>query len=317
MVALRRILIVATLLILSAGLVGGASAYPGNLLYFPETGFEISGDFETFYNNNADPLFYLGYPISVEIITNPLTGESSQYFQRARLDRKFDNGEWKVTIANLGTYLDHKGTTAELPTSAPCRIFSNGKRVCYAFQQFYDSNRGEEFFGLPKSELLIESGRLVQYFEKARMEWRPEIPGNTHVVLSDIGKIYIDTQHIDPYDSTPDDGIPYAVPNNGPLSVRVFTSEAASIPGNMQTIFVIVQNGSLAGVPAANVTVILVYQDGSEQKLPPGATNQNGIFQVSFKVSPSLLSEQIVQIKVYANKGNSTGSGQGWFRIRQ
>ncbi len=322
MKALNRALLIGIVFILTIGLVGGASASPGHYKYFPETGFSITGEYEAYYNKIADPLFYLGYPISVEMITNPVTLESHQYFQRARLDKVKVNGEDVIEVAPMGSYvLDIiPGVPAELPASAPCRMIKSF-RVCYAFEQFYETNKGEVNLGAPVSELRNESGRLVQYFEKARLEWRPEIDAESHVILSDVGKIYMDYLGIDPYDTTPDDAIitrdPKLNENVGPLNVRVFTQDAASIPGSLQTVFVIVQNGDLLGVGDANVTISLTFPDGTPQRLPSATTNANGVAQISFMVPTNLASEDVVQIQAQANKVNGTGRGQGWFRVRR
>ena len=47
---------------------------------------------------------------------------------------------------------------------------------------------GEAYFGEPISPMeVMPNGRLVQYFERARMEWWPEKPTGMRVVLTDVG----------------------------------------------------------------------------------------------------------------------------------
>lgn len=315
---LGRILLIGIVLLLSTGMVGGASAYLGSALEFPESGFAINGEYEAYYNSLPDPLLTLGLPISAEIITNETSGESIQYFSRAQLNKVLDHGQFKIERVPLGSLIYQPGTPEDVPSTAPCRVFSNGRRVCYAFQQFYESNNGEENFGLPISELENETGRLVQYFEYARFEWRPEIISDSHVVLSDIGKIHMDIMGIEPnitslnipsHSLTP---TPYV----GPLNVLVFTKVPVAAPGGKLTIFVVVQNTGLQGVANANITASLIYPDGSEEKLSPAFTDEDGILKTTLDILPNLPAEQIVQIRVNASSNGNTGSGQGWFRIR-
>jgi hypothetical protein len=52
------------------------------------------------------------------------------------------------------------------------------------FRDFYDRNGGARIFGLPISEPLQVNGRMVQWFERARLEEWPEYSGTAYAVQS-------------------------------------------------------------------------------------------------------------------------------------
>jgi hypothetical protein len=47
---------------------------------------------------------------------------------------------------------------------------------------FFDAQGGVDFFGYPRTEQIVLDGRLVQYFQRARMEYFPEQAGTPFVV---------------------------------------------------------------------------------------------------------------------------------------
>ena len=136
------------------------------------------------------------------------------------------------------------------------------------------------------------------------------------MVLSDIGKIYMDMRGINPnYDNI--NNFPRSVDTYiGPLNVLVFTKTPVAFPGGMQTVFVVVRDSALQGIADANITINLIYPDGSEQNLPPASSDQNGIYEVTFLVPADLPAEQIVQVHANANSKGNSGAGQSWFRVR-
>ena len=46
-----------------------------------------------------------------------------------------------------------------------------GHTLAYVFREFFDRHGGLSIFGLPLTEVFVEDGRPVQYFERARLEW--------------------------------------------------------------------------------------------------------------------------------------------------
>lgn len=60
---------------------------------------------------------------------------------------------------------------------------------------FYSVNNPLEVFGYPITDEFIdkETGVRKQYFEKARMEYRLDVDGNEHVVLTPLGEMFYET----------------------------------------------------------------------------------------------------------------------------
>lgn len=284
-----------------------------NPLYFEETGHTVQGEFLKFYLSASDPLLLFGYPITEEI-TDPINGQTSQYFQRVRLDLVNTTSGRQVKLAPLGEIL-HKAGTPEAPiakNSPVCRLFSNGHTVCYAFLQFYDRFNGSVFFGEPVSEVEQEGNRFIQYFEFVRMEWRPELPQGQRVALSDLGKIYYDYRI----------GLPEA-PKLNPaiikrgvqnIQTRAFVSHALSAANSEQDVYVIVQDQFLQPVEGASVNLTVILPDGRQELYRAPATDRDGISRLSFQVK-DLPVRAIVQVNVIVDYQTQIKETSTWFRI--
>jgi hypothetical protein len=91
-----------------------------------------------------------------------------------------------------------KRTPAQLasgPNTFFQRYFSEtGHSVIYAFLSFFDRNGGVETFGYPIAEYGAENGkgRIGQYFQRAKLEWYPELAPEQRVQLADLGSIHFD-----------------------------------------------------------------------------------------------------------------------------
>jgi hypothetical protein len=65
-----------------------------------------------------------------------------------------------------------------------------GHNVGLQIKRFFDANGGLDLFGLPLTELVVDSSGLqVQYFERARFEFRPTAAPDSRLVLSRLGAI--------------------------------------------------------------------------------------------------------------------------------
>jgi len=62
-----------------------------------------------------------------------------------------------------------------------------GHSLTLGFAQFVDAHGGVELFGYPLTDEISETGRTVQYFEHARLEWHTELPPGQQVVVSALG----------------------------------------------------------------------------------------------------------------------------------
>lgn len=56
----------------------------------------------------------------------------------------------------------------------PVMFAETGHSLGYAFRAFFDRQGGVAVMGLPLTEVFLEDGRPVQYFERARLEWHAE-----------------------------------------------------------------------------------------------------------------------------------------------
>jgi hypothetical protein len=81
-----------------------------------------------------------------------------------------------------------------LPDTTPGTAFAyfpeTGHNVGLAIKRFYDAHGGLEIFGLPLTEVFVEDGIQVQYFERARFELHPELPPEFYVSLTLLGRIF-------------------------------------------------------------------------------------------------------------------------------
>jgi hypothetical protein len=74
------------------------------------------------------------------------------------------------------------------PVCAEVEFFPETRHnVCDQFLAFFQSRGGAEIFGYPITEQFFENGRLVQYFQRARMEHHPELLTAYRVQLGLLG----------------------------------------------------------------------------------------------------------------------------------
>jgi hypothetical protein len=290
-------------------------------LKFEETGQWVSGAFLVFYQQTPDPLSVLGLPISCVFI-HPLRPEVQvQYFQKARLE--FDPSSplgQQVKLAPLGSWIYEgagSGTNANIDTSNnSCRFFAaTGHSVCFAFRQYYDSHAGETYFGLPVSEVEeLPGGRLVQYFEYARMEWRPDRPVGMRVLLTDLGAI--DFEQI-PGPLACVEGVDTLNNPGKPLSliVRAFPTRPILQANSWQQINIIVQDQLHQPVKGALVTVTIRRPDGTISNERPVETNADGFTHIDIPVG-NFAPNQTFQIDVTCSlTGGPSATTSSGFRI--
>jgi hypothetical protein len=65
-----------------------------------------------------------------------------------------------------------------------------GHNVCDRFLDFFSARGGAGIFGYPITERIIEDGRLVQYFQRVRMEYHPELSPSYQVQLGLLGDYF-------------------------------------------------------------------------------------------------------------------------------
>jgi photosystem II stability/assembly factor-like uncharacterized protein len=150
-----------------------------NRMYFPQTGHNVSPTFYPFFLSRGG-LERFGLPRTEELVEN---GVLVQYFQRARLEHRPDmrGTPYEVQISLLGEQLLGRfaaGPVEPFESSADQRYFEEtGHSVNYAFLRYFTARGGLDSFGYPITEEMHEDGRPVQYFQRARLEYRAELAG--------------------------------------------------------------------------------------------------------------------------------------------
>jgi hypothetical protein len=175
--------------------------------YFEETGHNVGGVFLSFFEEQGGvPI--LGMPIT-EVLEE--RGKRVQYFERARLevDPAYPD---RVHTTELGALLTEERTN-ELPFArhdrgppAASTFFpATGHNLSHAFRAFWEEHGGYPIFGFPISEAFTEYPEgsehpyTVQYFERARLDYRLEHPGSeSSVQVGKLGHIYAKTQGVPP-----------------------------------------------------------------------------------------------------------------------
>jgi len=255
--------------------------------YFSETGHNVKGDFLKFYTSNSNATFLYGYPITEEFTSKD--GKTVQYFQRARFEYRADLPEGqRVQLTQLGreTYL----STGPLNVSNTfaCRTFTEtGYPVCFAFLEFFDKYGGTAQFGYPISGFEYHENKIVQYFEKARLEWQPWKAEGQRVVVSDLGRMYFDKIGEDPGLLSPVKPLNNISTDIVNLQVRAFVSKAVTLATDSQLVFVIVQDQNLQPIANAGCTVLVHWPDGrAEPTTLTTNTNGVGMMPLSFTSQP-------------------------------
>lgn len=282
----------------------------------------ITGEFETYYTSVSDPLLVFGKPIT-DAFQDPLTGNTVQYFNRARFELHLDaSAGRRVQLSPLGTWRDHKGKVAQFSTDSPaCRYFPETNHyVCYGFLDFFNQNGGVEQFGLPITEVIWQDDRYVQYFERARFEWHPENSGNGIVLLTDLGRIDFDERIGDPKLLECSTGGATGVSITGEkvkintLLARAFVAKAVTRPSSEQVLYVIVQNQDYKPVERASVAVTVIYPDGRAHTVALQPTDGDGLSSYNFQVE-NLPSDEVVQLKIEVSYNDLKTAAGSWFRV--
>lgn len=298
------ILILAVLAGGMPGLAQSSDEEPKRSRYFSETGHTVSGYFLKTYENATNPSLIFGYPIT-EPFQDQATERIVQYFERARFELVPENPpELRVEISPLGRLIYPKTPVRSAPSNLPgCRYIPETRvNLCYDFLDFYLANGGAAQFGYPIANYEEVDGRIVQYFQRARFEWHPDLPAGERVRLTNLGKLYFSLTGENPIRllpvTPPLDSVNALEPLVQDLMVQAFSQYAVMHPQGEQTLYFTVQDQRLMAVAGAKVTVEIALPSGKTIKEELAPTDKYGITRYTFSVTDEPVG--LVKIKVNA-----------------
>lgn len=198
---------------------------PDRLVYFPETGHHLSGDFLVLWGRMGGRMT-LGPPISEPVFH---ATDEYQAFRNGILARPVEDPmlvipSGQVRPLPLGETLaaDNRESLDPMSGDRASSFWFSGSifGVHPSFWQRFLDGGGAFVFGFPISNLVAEDGFQVQWFQRARFELRGEA-----VKFSPLGSVMAERLGIDiaPVPFTPGavlfDGVANPIPN-GPVSER-------------------------------------------------------------------------------------------------
>jgi hypothetical protein len=291
---------------------GSASAQSADVQYFPETGHHVKGDFLRFYNSVPDPKLVFGSPITEQMTSRD--GKTVQYFQRARFELNGGLPEnERVRLTSVGQSLYQPANQLKLGNTAGCDLFTTGYSVCFAFLDFYKANGGAAQFGNPISPFEFHENLIVQYFERARFEWRADRPEDQRVVLTDLGRLYFDQLGEDPVHLKPVKPLDATINPILSIKIRAFVLKPLTRPTDQQTVYVIVQSQTLQAVSNATGKATITWPNGKTEDFF-FTTNSSGLGTVTFNFSDQKQGE-LVPIEIVVIYQGLAGTTRTSFRI--
>ena len=195
---MRRPLLLGLALIIALGLVplspgGVASVAAGERACFQETPYCAENAFLDFWRANGS-VEILGFPLSQPFVDN--RGLIVQFYERAIMEWHPENADprYQVLLTLLGNdradKLPERNTPPVPCDVTPCNLFTETNHTLRGvFYNYWVEHGGLAVFGFPKTEEFIEisptNGQpyMVQYFERNRFEYHPEIADPRYQVL--------------------------------------------------------------------------------------------------------------------------------------
>jgi hypothetical protein len=256
--------------------------------YFPETGHWVRWPFIDHFNLTGSLASY-GFPITDDFVDSR-TGLLVQYFEKGRLEWHPGNPDpFKVQLGLLGDELGKRSAPipiSQIPVKGDpaCEYFdATGHSLCMAFREYFHANGGLDRFGYPITEFTAEDNMVVQWFQRARMEWHPENPAGQNVQAAPLGLIYFDAMGLPPELKLPKrTGFNMGVPTKALLG-RGSVINPVAVSRASQTAFVFVVNQVGLPVGAAAVTLVVHYPDHNDVIVMP-PTNAGGTSFSTFTV---------------------------------
>ena len=167
---------------------------PG-VLYFAATGHSLQGGFRAYWETHGG-LAQFGYPLTEEFYEG---GYTVQYFERNRFEwHPANRPPSDILLGLLGrtvtTGRENEEPFRYHPANGSAQYFpETGHTIAPQFYPYWDAHGGLPVYGYPISEPFTEinpaDGRpyLVQYFERNRLEYHPELSAAFRVSLGLLG----------------------------------------------------------------------------------------------------------------------------------
>jgi hypothetical protein len=315
---IRRVLfiIICATLLASIGVPATAQQTAG--FYFSQTRHNVVGEFWKYYQSVPDAVRVFGWPITEQFTSADGSKLMVQYFEKARFELHPEQpmGQ-RVVLTMVGTELYQAGVNSiNLDTPGACRVI-NGYGVCYDFLSYFDKYGGVAIFGNPISAFEFQAdGRLVQYFERARFDWRPEQAAGQNVQLSDFGRIYFnkyeDPAWLNP--ALPLSGIMDKVPLVLSVRTMAFVSKAVTLTTDTQKVFIIVQDQASGPVSGATGNVTVHLSTGQDLTYPV-TTDTKGVSIIQSVPFSNQIPGSLVIVDVEMFYQGMTASASTSFRI--
>jgi hypothetical protein len=319
--------------VMAAVLISGVAATlpqpPSDDCRYFETGHYVCDAFLRFYETRGG-LEIFGNPIT-RACDDPALGLYVQYFQNARMEwHPYNPPPYQV---QLGLLVDELGY--QFPPASSDRIptFNTSLRhyfpetrhvVEYSFLDYFREKGGIDIFGYPHSEFMYEGGRIVQYFQRARIEWHPEITSGSQMRLTPLGEIYVERFGVpegcdEPVNTAniieqPIVGTPTVTPQPMVTKLNVSASVRYIITGREggQTVFVYVTDQRQQPVSGAVANMVVHYPSGDHPYEFNEPSNDSGFTGHYFDILPTSPGQKVV-IAVTVTYGNLTGTTQTFF----
>ncbi|MGI8587656.1 MAG: hypothetical protein ACR2M0_08225 [Chloroflexia bacterium] len=179
---------------LPSSAVDPAQPIPG-ATYFPQTHHNLGGGFRDYWRAHGGLPIY-GYPLTEEFQEG---GYTVQYFERNRFEFHPENAgtPYSVLLGRLGAQLTAGRNFPTVPTfpERPGHVYfpPTQHSLNSGFLSYWRAHGGLAQFGYPISEEIGEVSPTdghtytVQYFERARFEYHPELPDPYKVSLGLLG----------------------------------------------------------------------------------------------------------------------------------
>ena len=273
-----------TIFVLSLFLVGGllllTRASLAQERYFDEAGYIVEGELLRFFDSHGG-LQVFGYPISPAVDDKEY---KFQYFQNGRLEMD-STGQIHLSLLPYELSLRRANAIPEDQAPVEGKYYpTTGHSVVRAFLDFYLEHGGPTLFGYPITELIHENDRLVQYFERAIFEWRPELPDGQRVQLRRIGEVYLQTDARDMASI-------YITQNDHPIT-RIDVSAAVRTPmvgkqDKEQAVYIHVYDQLGQPIESAEIEASILWPDTNQRiRLDPmQLTDEHGGVAYPFSIS--------------------------------